>query len=122
MTAVNYYYSRKTRGVCVICQEPTSQKADGTRYIAATVMRPLPNLSSRKCKIMNEDLKTDCHFYLDKLWSTPKERRAVYRWLAFRLRIPRGKCHISMMSTAQLYKARHILRQEYKKRRKRGME
>ena len=32
MTTLDYYYDRKARGVCVICQELTSQKADGTKY------------------------------------------------------------------------------------------
>ena len=49
------------------------------------------------------------------------ERRAVYRWLSKRLRLPLRKCHISMLGVNDLYRARHILRQEVKKRRKRGM-
>ena len=69
---------------------------------------------------MHEDLRADCHKFLDELWHTKTERRAVYRWLAMRLHLPRSKCHISMLSLRQLYRVRHILRQEYVKRRKRG--
>lgn len=69
----------------------------------------------------NSDLRADCHKYLDMLRSTRAERQAVYRWLAFQLRIPRCRCHISMLSQRELYRARHILRQEVKKRKKRGL-
>lgn len=33
MTTLDYYYDRKARGMCVICREPASTKADGTKYI-----------------------------------------------------------------------------------------
>lgn len=69
---------------------------------------------------MNEDLKADCHRYLDSLWSTKKERQSVYRWLSRKMKLPLKRCHISMMTTEELYKARRILRQEAKKRRKRS--
>ena len=68
----------------------------------------------------NDDLKADCHKYLDKLWHTKAERRAVYKWLAKRLCLPLRKCHISMLCVNDLYRARHILRQEVRKRRKKG--
>ncbi|MBR1738308.1 MAG: hypothetical protein IJ736_15100 [Firmicutes bacterium] len=67
---------------------------------------------------VNEDLKADCHRYLDSLWQSKTERQSVYRWLSRKMRLPLKRCHISMMTTEQLYRARHILRQEVKKRRK----
>lgn len=71
---------------------------------------------------MNDDLKADCHKYLDMLWTTKEERNAVYRWLAFRMKMPRSRCHISRMNLGQLYKARRILRREWVKRRKRRVK
>ena len=59
--------------------------------------------------------------YLDGLWVTKAERRGVYRWLAARLGIPRQECHISMMSTARLFKARKILKAAAKKKRRRAV-
>lgn len=66
----------------------------------------------------NYDLKQDCHRYLDALWNTRAERRQIYKWLAMKMCIKNKECHISKMSTKQLYRARDILRQEYIKRRK----
>lgn len=66
----------------------------------------------------NDDLKADCHKYLDMMWQTAKERKEVYKWLARRLNIPLRRCHISKLSSYDLYRARRILRQENRKRRK----
>ena len=68
----------------------------------------------------NNDLKADCHKYLDSLWTTKQERKATYRWLSKKMRVPLYRCHISEMNLCELYRARHILRQEVKKRKKRG--
>jgi hypothetical protein len=60
------------------------------------------------------DLKQDCHFYLDLMWETKKERREVYRWLSRKMKI-KG-VHISTMNKRQLIKARSILRKEWLRR------
>lgn len=71
---------------------------------------------------MNDDLKAECHKYLDMLWTTKEEREQAYKWLAKRLKIPLKRCHISMLCISDLYKARHILRQKAREKRKRELK
>lgn len=75
-------------------------------------------MNNKQLSKLNKDLKADCHKYLDTLWHTRQERRAIYKWLARKMNLPLSKCHISQMNTVELYRARAVLRQESVKRRK----
>jgi hypothetical protein len=58
-------------------------------------------------------LKEECHFYFDKLWTTPEERRSLYRWLSNKMHKPLRLTHFSSMSEKDLYKARRIIKKEF---------
>lgn len=67
MTTLDYYYARKARGVCVICQNPTSTKADGTKYTKCDKCREYERASRESlaaaglCKSCGMPLNGDKH-------------------------------------------------------------
>lgn len=65
-------------------------------------------------------LRHECHSYMDMLWENHKQREAVYKWLAKRMRLPLRYCHIGMMNKRQLIRARYLLRRECVKRERKG--
>ncbi len=70
---------------------------------------------------LKDIMRQECHIFLDSLWETKTERKAAYKWLACKMRIPLAECHISKMSVTRLYKARRILRAAARKKRKKAV-
>lgn len=67
---------------------------------------------------VTNQLRKECHCYIDKMAFTHKEREQIYKWLAKALKIPLYRCHISLFGYKLLVRAKHKLHKEYIRRNK----
>ncbi len=57
-----------------------------------------------------KSLQTECHFYIDQLCKSHKEKEQLYKELSRKLAIRQRYCHFSKMTLSQLYQSRRWLR------------
>ena len=61
-------------------------------------------------------LKRDCHFLVDSMWKTHRERKFLYMMLAEELGIKQKECHFSYFNKKTLKKCKKILEKWSKER------
>lgn len=78
-------------------------------YVGTHKPRPREALGILANKEMRE-MKMKCHAIFDKMWSTRKERLALYERLSIELDIPLMLCHFGYFNLDQLYKAYKVVK------------